>query len=101
MDIARLETLEAHIVRLVEAYARMKEDNKQLCQNVRELQGTLLVQEQELARLRPEQKELIALRDVMQTLQRERGVIRQKLEQMLTTIEWIERYTQSGSGAKS
>lgn len=101
MDIARLETLQTHIVSLVEAYARMKEENQQLCQDVKELQGALLVQEQELARLRPEQKELVALRDVMQTLQRERGVIRQKLEQMLATIEWIETYTQSGSDTVS
>jgi DNA integrity scanning protein DisA with diadenylate cyclase activity len=101
MDIARLETLEAHIVSLVQAYACTKEKNKQLCQNVQELEDALLVQEQELARLRPEQKELIALRDVMQTLQRERGVIRQKLEQMLTTIEWIESHTWSSSDTKS
>ncbi len=101
MDIARLETLEAHVVSLVEAYACMKEENQQLCQNIQELQDALLLQEQELARLRPEQKELIALRNVMQKLQRERGVIRQKLEQMLTTIEWIESHTRSGCDTKS
>ena len=90
MDIARLETLEAHVVSLVEAFARVKAENQQLCQNVKQLQDTLRAQQQELARLRPGQEELTHLRTVMQTLQQERHVIRQKLEQMLVTIEWLE-----------
>lgn len=101
MDIARLEALESYIVRLVEAHARTKEENEQLCQNVQELQRLLQTQEQELARLRPEQEELTALRQVMQTLQRERSVIRHKLEQMLVTIEWIEAHTGSERDAKT
>ena len=46
-------------------------------------------------------EELTALRQVMQTLQRERSVIRHKLEQMLVTIEWLEAHTGSESDAKT
>ena len=95
MDIERLEALESYIVRLVEAHTRMQDENAQLAQNVQQLQRLLQEQEQELARLRPEREELTALRQVMQTLQRERSVIRHKLEQMLVTIEWIETHTGS------
>jgi len=101
MDIERLEALESYIVRLVEAHAHVKEEHEQLGQNVQELQRLLQEQEQELARLRPEREELTALRQVMQTLQRERSVIRHKLEQMLVTIEWIEARTGSAGDAKT
>ncbi len=101
MDIAQFEALEAHIVSLVESYVRIKEENKKLCQNVKELQDAVQAQEQELARLRPEQEELATLRNVMQTLQRERNAIRQKLEQMLVTIEWIEDRARDDRGAKT
>ena len=101
MDIAQFEALEAHIVSLVESYVRIKEENQKLCQNVKELQGAVQAQEQELARLRPEQEELATLRNVMQTLQRERNAIRQKLEQMLVTIEWIEDRARGDRGAKT
>ncbi len=90
MDLAQFEVLEARVVDLVDAYARSKEENRQFCQQVKQLQDALQAQQQELARLQPEQEELTRLRTVMQTLQRERDVIRQKLEQMLTTIEWLE-----------
>jgi predicted nucleic acid-binding Zn-ribbon protein len=101
MDIARLEELESHIIRLVEAHVRMKEENAQLCQKVQEHQRLLEMQEEELARLRPEQEELTALRQVMQTMQRERSAIRHKLEQMLVTIEWLEARTEGERGAKT
>jgi DNA repair ATPase RecN len=97
MDIARFETLEAQVVRLVEAFARVKEENRQvkeenqkLSQDIKQLQDVFDTQQQELAHLRPDHEELTRLRTVMQTLQRERHVIRQKLEQMLVTIEWLE-----------
>ncbi len=96
MDLTRFETLEAQVVSLVEAFARVKEENKQLSRNVRQLQDTLQAQQQELARLQPEQEELTHLRTVMQTLQQEREIIRQKLEQMLVTIEWLEGRSRVG-----
>jgi predicted nuclease with TOPRIM domain len=101
MDIARLETLEAHVVSLVEAFARVKAENEQLCQSVKQLQDALHAQQRELARLRPEQEELTRLRAVMQTLQQERHIIRQKLEQMLVTIEWLEDHSRTDGGTKA
>lgn len=101
MNIAQFETLEAHVVSLVEAFVRVKEENEQLNRNVKRLQDTLDAQQQELARLRPDQEELAHLRTVMQTLQEERDVIRQKLEQMLVTIEWLEERSRVESETKA
>lgn len=80
---------------------RVKEENEQLRQNVKRLQDALDAQQQELARLRPEQEEFVHLRTVMQTLQEERDVIRQKLEQMLVTIEWLEERSRVESETKA
>jgi predicted nucleic acid-binding Zn-ribbon protein len=101
MDINRFETLEAHVVSLVEAFARVQEENEQLRQDVKQLRDTLYTQQKELERLQPEQEELTQLRVVMQTLQREREVIRQKLQQMLRTIEWLEGYPHADDGTKT
>ena len=101
MDMKRFETLEAHVVSLVEAFARVQEENKQLRQDVKQLRDTLSAQQKELERLQPEQEELTQLRVVMQTLQREREVIRQKLQQMLRTIEWLEGRTHADNGTET
>ena len=100
MDIKRFETLEAYVVSLVEAFARVKEENQRLSQDVKQLRDTLHAQQKELERLQPEQEELTQLRAVMQTMQREREVIRQKLEQMLLTIEWLEGHAHADGGTK-
>jgi predicted nucleic acid-binding Zn-ribbon protein len=101
MDIKRFETLEAHVVSLVEAFVRVQEENKRLSQDVRQLRDTLQAQQKELERLQPEQEELTQLRVVMQTLQQEREVIRQKLQQMLLTIEWLEGHSYTDGDAKT
>jgi predicted nucleic acid-binding Zn-ribbon protein len=90
MDMTRLETLETHVVTLVEAYVRIKEENKKLCQDVRQLRETLRVQREDLARLQPEQDEMARLRTLLQSFHQEREIIRQKLEQMLAIIESLE-----------
>ena len=90
MDMARFDILEAYVVNLVHAFARLKAENQTLGQQVQQLQDALDTQQQELSRLRPAQDELTYLRTVMQTLRQERHVIREKLEQMLVTIEWLE-----------
>ncbi len=100
MDLARLETLEAQVVHLVEAYARLKDENRRLVQHVQQLQEALHTHQQEVARLLPEHEELSRLRHVMQTFQQERDVIRQKLEQMLVTIEWLESRGQSNGAPR-
>jgi chromosome segregation ATPase len=101
MDRERFENLEAHVVSLVEAFARVKEENQQLRQNVKQLQETLRAQQQELERIRPDQEELTHLRTVLQTFRQERDVIRQKLEQMLSTIEWLEGHSHMDEGIKA
>jgi DNA repair ATPase RecN len=100
MDIKRFELLEAHVVSLVEAFARVKEENKRLSQDVKQLHDSLQAQQRELERLQPEQEELTQLRIVMQTLQQERAVIRQKLQQMLLTIEWLEGHSYTNGDTK-
>jgi septation ring formation regulator EzrA len=90
MDMTRLEALETHVVTLVEAYVRIKEENKKLRQDVRQLRETLRVHQEDLARLRPEQDELARLRTLLQSFHQEREIIRQKLEHMLGIIESLE-----------
>ena len=101
MDRERFENLEAHVVSLVEAFARVQEENKRLRQDVKQLQTTLQAQQKEVERFRPEQEELAHLRTVLQTFLKERGVIRQKLEQMLSTIEWLEGHSRTDSETKA
>lgn len=96
MDMTRLETLEAHVVNLVEAYTRIKEENGKLCQEVRQLRETLQAHQEELSRLQPEQEEVARLRILMQSFQQERDIIRQKLEQMLNVIESLEEHAHLG-----
>jgi predicted nucleic acid-binding Zn-ribbon protein len=101
MDREKFEHLETHVVQLVEAFVRVQEENKRLHQDVKQLQAALHAQQKELERFRPDQEELTHLRAVMQTFLQERGVIRQKLEQMLGTIEWIEGHARVNSETKA
>jgi predicted nuclease with TOPRIM domain len=101
MDRERFENLEAHVISLVEAFARVQEENTRLRQDVKQLQTTLQAQQKEVERFRPEQEELAHLRTVLQTFLKERGVIRQKLEQMLSTIEWLEEHSRMDSETKA
>ena len=101
MDKERLEALEAHVVSLVKAYAREKAENTRLKQSVTQLQETLRTHQREVERLQPDREELIQLRTVMQTFQKERDLIRQKLEQMLSTIAWLEGRTDADGGTKA
>jgi len=101
MDRERFENLEAHVVSLVEAFARVKEENQRLRQNVKQLQEALRTQQQELEHVRPDREELTHLRTVLQTFQQERDVIRQKLEQMLSTIAWLEGHSRIDEGIRA
>jgi predicted nucleic acid-binding Zn-ribbon protein len=101
MDKAQFEALEAHVVSLVEAFARVKAENKRLSQNVKQLQEALRTQQREVERLQPDREELTQLRTVVQVFQKERDVIRQKLEHMLATIEWLEGHTHVDSETKA
>jgi predicted RNase H-like nuclease (RuvC/YqgF family) len=93
MDLAQYELLETHIIRLIQAYERVKTENNRLGQQVHHLQHTVSSQQQELERLQREHDELLPLRAKMNVLQQEREIIQQKLQQMLSTIEWLEERT--------
>jgi mevalonate kinase len=101
MDRERFENLEAHVVSLVEAFARVQEENKRLLQDVKQLQSALHTQQKEAESFRPEREELMHLRAILQTFLKERGIIRQKLEQMLSTIEWLEGHSRLDSETKA
>jgi hypothetical protein len=97
MDRDRVENLEAHVVNLVEAFARVKAENTRLHQDVTQLRAVLHAQQKEMESFQPEREELMHLRTLMHTFLKERGVIRQKLEQMLSTIEWLEGHSRLDS----
>jgi predicted RNase H-like nuclease (RuvC/YqgF family) len=93
MDLTRFEVLEAHVTALVAACVRLQEENKQLGQSVHQLQQELSMYHKELERLQSEREELLQLRTKMQVLGQERTMIQQKLQHMLSTIEWLEERT--------
>ena len=90
MDLARFEVLETHVTQLVRTCARIKVENTELEQQVAHLQQTLSAQQLELEHLRHERDALLPLQSQMTALQQEREVIKQKLQLMLSTIEWLE-----------
>lgn len=93
MDLTRFEVLETHVMALVTAFVRLQEENKQLGQSVHQLQQELATHHRELERLQSEREELLQLRTKMQVLGQERSIIQQKLQHMLSTIEWLEERT--------
>ncbi|MDH3598709.1 MAG: hypothetical protein OEU26_03605 [Candidatus Tectomicrobia bacterium] len=100
MDLARYELLETHIIRLLQGFERAKTENAHLAQQVQHLQHTVSAQQQELDHLQRERDDLLQLRTKMNVLQQERGIIQQKLQQMLSTIEWLEERTRIESDAE-
>ena len=93
MDTARLEALERQITRLIQAFTWVKEENTRLTQSLVQFQQTLHEQQHSLERWQSAQEELIYLRTVTQTLQQERQLIRDRLEEMLATIERLEAFS--------
>jgi len=92
MDTARLEALEEHVVRLIQAFTRVKEDNKRLAQSLVQLQQTLHEQQYTLDCCQSAQEELTHLRTVTQALQSERELIRTRLEEMLVAVARLEEF---------
>ena len=91
MDIARLEALEKQITHLIQAFIRIREENTHLTQRLAQLQQMLHDQQYSLERWQSDQEELASLRTVTQTLQQERELIRNKLEELLVIVERLER----------
>ena len=90
MDTKRLEALESQIIRLIQAFTQVKEENTHLAQSLLQCQQTLHEQHHSLERWQSAQEELTSLRTVIQTLQQERKLIRARLEEMLAAIERLE-----------
>ena len=100
MDIARLEALEKQITHLIQAFIRIKEENTHLTQRLAQLQQMLHDQQHSLERWQSDQEELASLRTATQTLQQERELIRNKLEELLVIIERLERFSPTPSDAR-
>ena len=93
MDTARLEALERQITRLLQAFTRVKEENTRLMQSLVQFQQTLPGQQHSPERCPSAQEELTYLHTVTQTLQQERELIRDRLEEMLAAIERLEGFS--------
>ena len=93
MDTAKLEALEIQIAQLLQAFTQSKEENTQLMQRLAQLQQMLHDQQHSLERWQSDQDELASLRTLTQTLQRERELIRNKLEELLVVIERLEGFS--------
>jgi len=101
MDIQRLEVLESQIVWLIQAFTQVKEENARLTQSFFQGQQTLQEQHHSFEDWQSAQEELISLRTITQTLQQERQLIRDRLEEMLVTIERLETFSQVSYGSQS
>jgi chromosome segregation ATPase len=101
MDTARLEALERQIAQLIQAFIQSKEDNTQLTQRLAQLQQMLLDQQHSLERWQADQEELASLRTLTQALQRERELIRNRLEELLVVIERLEGFSHVPSDSRA
>lgn len=97
MDTERLEALENQIIRLIQAFTQVKEENTRLTQSFLQCQQTLHEHHHSLERWQSAQEELISLRTVIQTLQQERKLIRDRLEEMLAALERLEAFSHAPS----
>jgi predicted nucleic acid-binding Zn-ribbon protein len=97
MDIARLEALERQIAQLIQAFIRIKEENTHLTRRLAQLQQMLHDQQHSLERWQSDQEKLASLRTVTQTLQQERELIRNKLNELLVIVERLERFSHTPS----
>ena len=93
MDTAKLEALEIQIAQLLQAFIRSKEENTQLVQRLAQLQQMVHDQQHSLERYQADQEELASLRTLLQALQRERELIRSRLEELLVVIERLEGFS--------
>ena len=101
MDTAKLEALEIQIAQLLQAFIRSKEENTQHTQRLAQLQQMLHDQQHSLERWQSDQDELASLRTLTQTLQRERQLIRNKLEELLVVIERLEGFSHVPSDSQA
>ena len=97
MDVARLEALEKQITHLIQAFIRIKDENKHLAQRLAQLQEMLHDQQHSMERWQSEQAELASLRTLTQNLQQERELILNKLQELLVIVERLERFSHTPS----
>jgi len=93
MDTVKLEALEIQIAQLLQAFIGSKDENTQLRQRLAQLQQMLHDQQHSLERWQADQEELASLRTRTQALQRERELIRSRLEELLVVIERLEGFS--------
>lgn len=100
MDAEKLAALERYITHLIQAFTRVKEENRHLTQRLVQLQQTVHEPQRDLERWQSVQEELTRLRTVTQAMQREREFMRARLTEMLVTIERLERLSQVPSDSQ-
>ena len=100
MDIARLEALERQIAQLIQAFIRIKEENTHLTQRLAQRQQMLHDQQHSLERWQSNQAELASWRTITQTLQQERELIRNKLQELLVIVERLETFPHTPSDSR-
>jgi predicted nucleic acid-binding Zn-ribbon protein len=92
MDTARLEALERQITQLIQTFIRIRQENTHLTQRLAQLQQMVHDQQHSLERWQSDQEVLASLRTRTQTLERERELIRNRLEELLVIIERLEGF---------
>src|SRR2546421_1980872 len=100
MDIARLEALEKQITHLIQAFIRIRKENTHLTQRLAQLQQMLHDQQYSLERWQSDQEELASFSTITQTLQQERELIRNKLEELLVIVERLEKFSHTPSDSR-
>ena len=87
MDVDKLDLLESRLLHLVNLVAELREKNRLLESQVAHLEGEITTKTEELNRLKRENEEVAQLREESKNLLKERDAIRLKIEGMLTSLE--------------
>lgn len=99
MNMEKFVVLEAQIIHLFEAFRQVKEENERLRHTIEQLQEAGELQQKQLTQLQSERHELSHLRATIQTLQKEREVVLEKLQDIFVTIGQLEQLAQRGEDA--
>jgi len=87
VDVDKLDLLESRLLHLVNLVAELREKNRLLESQVAHLEGEITTKTEELNRLKRENEEVAQLREESKNLLKERDAIRLKIEGMLTSLE--------------
>ncbi|MBI4639311.1 MAG: hypothetical protein HY731_01380 [Candidatus Tectomicrobia bacterium] len=87
MDVEKLDILESRLLHLVNLIAELREKNQLLESRVTHLEGEISAKTEEVDRLKRENEEVAQLREESKNLLKERDLIRLKIEGMLSSLE--------------